>query len=243
MHFGMRPSALRRICFVPAMLAGFTAAQAQITIDVTPSLAPNAFGSPNWNGYVSNSVYALMNGLSTYGSAGSPDYYSTIIGPIQARDNIVTGFNSWRGDANPGVTYGAAYAGEYGTRVHFGLHIDGHGTQFSIADMSITMSSSDPGNGLGWTFAAGSYNYSSSYVGVIHDPSGDIFVTSGPNTQLVDELFARGSGNAYDVYMSDPGATPQDKIDQMSLARRPPQVRLDESMTIHSPLRDRSTYT
>ncbi len=184
------------------------------TITVTPSLAPNAFGSPNWAGYVGNAVTALYNGFSTFGSPSSPDYYAAVTGPINVKDNIVTGFNSWHGDANPGVDFGAPFAGEYGNRLHFGVVINGHGTQFAIADLAFDAVSSDPLNGLGFSFSAGSFNYSSSYMGVIHGPSGDTFVTSGPNTQLVDELVGRGSGNAYAVYDTDPGATEQDKIDQ-----------------------------
>src|SRR5262249_42298100 len=41
------------------------------------------------------------------------------------------------------------------------------------------------------------------------------FVTSGANTQLVDELFARGAGNAPAAMIGDPGATDQDKIDNV----------------------------
>jgi len=201
-----------RISFACLSAALAFVAQAQITIDVTPSLAPNAFGSPYWNDYVSNAVTALMNNDGTYGNPALPSYYSKITGPIPIQDNIVTGFNSWLGDANPGTDFGPNFANEYGNRVHFGIHIDGHGQQFSISQLQLIGSSSDAGNGLGFEFGLGTYNYSSSYVGVIHGPSGDTFITSGPNTQLVDEVYGRGSGNAYAVYLSDPGATNQDKI-------------------------------
>lgn len=201
-----------------AALAALIAApaMAQITITVTPSLAPNAFGSSYWPTYVSNAVGALYSGATTAGTPNTPGYYAPITGPINVRDNIVTGFVSWRGDADPATTYGAAYGSEYGNRVHFGVVIDGHGQQISIADLAFTASSSDAGDGLGFSFVTGSYNYSSDYMGVIHGSSGDTFVTSGPNTQLVDEIVGRGSGNAYAVYSTDPGATNQDKIDNLA---------------------------
>jgi hypothetical protein len=50
--------------------------------------------------------------------------------------------------------------------------------------------------------AAGAYNYSTGFVGVQYGKDGklgggdDVFITSGPNTQLVDALFGRGSGNS-----------------------------------------------
>lgn len=206
---------------ISAVVIGSAHATPAISITVTPSLAPNAFGSPNWPGYVSNAVTALYNGFSAFGSASSPDYYSAVTGPINVKDNIVTGFNSWRGDANPGGDYGAAFAGEYGNRLHFGVVIEGHGVQFSISEMSFDSHSSDAGDGLGFGFAAGSYGYSNDYVGVIHGPSGDTFITSGPNTQLVDEIVGRGSGNAYAVYSTDPGATNQEKIDLAASAIGP----------------------
>lgn len=184
-----------------------------ITVSVTPSLAPNAYGSSYWGGYVSNAVNALYTGASTYGSPGDPAYYQAVTGPINVKDNIVTGFNSWLGDANPGTDFGANYANEYGNRLHFGVKIEGNGTQISISEMGFTAASDDPGDGLGFSYGPGSYTYSSDYMGVIHGPGGDTFITSGPATQLVDEIVGRGSGNAYAVYSTDPGATNQDKID------------------------------
>ena len=107
--------------------------------------------------------------------------------------------------ADPGTNFGLAFANEYGNRVHFGLDINGNGTQFSISQLSFTEAGNDPGNSLGFTFDAGSYNYSTSYVGIIYGPGGPTYITSGPNTQLVDRLVGRGSGNAMAAYC--PGCT------------------------------------
>jgi hypothetical protein len=196
-------------------------ATADVMITVTPSVAPNAFGSPNFSTYVSNAVHALENGLSSYGDPTSPSYYQALSNGAQvtADQVLVSGFPSWLGTADPGTAFGPAYANELGNRLHFGLTILGNGLQFSISQLSFTATSSDASNALGFTFSTGSYNYGSDYVGVIYGAggAGDVadytYVTSGANTQLVDAVFGRGSGNAFDVYMADPGVTTQDKLD------------------------------
>jgi hypothetical protein len=184
------------------MLAG--TANAIPTIMVIPSVAPNAFGSPSYPGYVSNAIFALENGLSSYGMPGTPQYYQqeSTIAPNQM---VVTGFPSWLGQADPGTVFGAPFANELGNRPLFGLVVNGNGTPISISELGFSASSDDPGNLLGFGFGTGSYNYSSNYLGIIFGSGGPTFITSGPNTQLVDEIVGRGSGNAFDTYC--PGCT------------------------------------
>ena len=56
----------------------FSPAQAQgITITVIPALAPNVYGSPNWNAWVSNATTAIANGYSSYGDPSSPSLLPT----------------------------------------------------------------------------------------------------------------------------------------------------------------------
>ncbi len=185
-----------------AALAG-TAFGGPVTINVYPAAAPNAFGSPNWNAWVGNALHAIENNLSTFGTPGTPAYYQRITSPIDPRENFVTSYPSWRGYANPGVVWGPAFASELGNRVHFGLHILGNGTQFSISQLSLVMASTDTGNTLGYTFGLGAYQYDNGYVGINYGPDGlkgtfdDVIITSGPNTQLIDELIGRGSGIAW----------------------------------------------
>jgi len=45
--------------------------QNQITIEVIPTLAPNAFGSPNFAAWEANTTAALDNGFSTFGSGAA----------------------------------------------------------------------------------------------------------------------------------------------------------------------------
>lgn len=189
------------------------------TINVYPALAPNAFGSPSYAPWVANAVASLYNGAASGGTVGTPSYYSQVSGTLSISQLIVTGFPSWLSQANPGTVFGPGYASELGNRLAEGLTINGNGTQFSISQLSFNMVSTDPANGLNFGFGAGSYNYSADYVGILFGGDGiwgggdDTFITSGPNTQLVDGLVGRGSGNAWAVYDTDPGATQQDKID------------------------------
>ena len=180
----------------------FSPAQAQgITITIIPALAPNVYGSPNWNAWVSNATIAIANGYSSYGDPSSPSYYQQAPGVISVTNDIVTGFPSWDGLADPGDVFGANFSQELGNRLQFGIDIKGGTNLISISQLSFSAHSTDPSNTLDFAFAQGSYNYSSSYVGIIYGPGGtNTYITSGPATQLVNEIVGRGSGNAWDVY-------------------------------------------
>lgn len=203
---------------VLAFAAGVSQSQT-ITIDVTPALAPNAFGSPSYTTWYHNATYALEHGLSSYGDPASPTYYEAIDGAIPLEQAIVTGFNSWYGVADPGTFFGPAFALELGTRPSFGIVVRGNGVQISIDNLSFSASSSDPGNLLGFSFGAGSYVYSEQYYGIIFGPGGEgspgaTYVTSGPANQLVDMIVGRGSGSAFAIYDDgNPATTHQDEID------------------------------
>jgi hypothetical protein len=194
--------------FVKATVLSFlalgyaSAANATIIVDVVPWLAPNAFGSPSYDQAVTNAFQGMMNGGVATGSGPAAFVPQSNVTSAQG---VVTGFTSWMGVANPS----GAYANELGNRMSFGLGIIGSGgTEFSISQLSFSAASSDPANGLGFSFAQGSYGYSASYVGVLYGANGvlgggdDTFITSGPSTQLVDAIFGRGSGNSYAAYCS-----------------------------------------
>jgi hypothetical protein len=200
------------------LVAGATVpARADVLITVTPSVAPNAFGSPSYGAYVQNAVTALEQGLSSYGDPTLPSYYQALSNgsQVSADQVLVSGFPSWLGKADPGTAFGPAFANELGNRLLFGLTILGNGEKFSISQLSFTATSSDPSNSLGFSFGVNTYNYSNDYVGVIFGTGANPnqYITSGANTQMVDAVFGRGSGNAFAVYTTDPGATMQDKLD------------------------------
>lgn len=202
---------MRKFMIAAAALAlTAAAASADPIIHVYTALAPNAFGSPNYNAWVSNAVEAMKNGGASQGVAGTPAYFE-VRSNVTSAEAIVTGFPSWLGQADPGTVFGPAFASELGNRMHFPLWIDGNGGQFSISQLSMQMSSTDGLDALGYSVAAGLYQYNDGYVGLNYGgdntkgTADDVWITSGANTQLVNELFGRGTGNSFAAYC--PGCT------------------------------------
>jgi hypothetical protein len=176
---------------------GYASAANAVSITVDTWLAPNAFGSPSFSTAEANAVQGMMNGGVATGSG--PGAF-TPQSNVTSAQVVVTGFNSWLGVAGPT----GAYAAELGNRMTFAVSVIGSPTSmFSISQMSFNATSTDPGNALAFGNAAGAYNYGTGYVGVLFGADGklgggdDTLVTSGPNTQLVDALFGRGSGNSF----------------------------------------------
>jgi len=99
------------------------------------------------------------------------------------------------------------------------VHHHGEWHEDQHRSASFSASSSDPGNALGFAFVAGDYDYTPDRVGVDFGGNGvlgggdDTFYTSGPSSQLVDAIYSRGSGNAFESLSTDPGATDQDRLD------------------------------
>ena len=154
------------LLMVAVLFAAGAKAQAQgVTITVIPALAPNAYGSPNWNAWVSNATTAIANGYASYGDPSSPSYYQQAPAVISVTNDIVTGFPSWDGLADPGDVFGANFSQELGNRIQFGIDIKGGTNLISISQLSFSAHSSDASNSLDFAFAQGSYNYSASYVG------------------------------------------------------------------------------
>lgn len=164
-------------------------------IHVYTALAPNAYGSPSYAQWVDNAIYALQNDLSAYGTPGAPTYFEETSGPTPYLDASVTSFPSWLGSINPGAVFGPAFGSELGNRPAFPLFIDGNGSKFSISQLGFTAVSSDSANALGFSWGVGTY-YNAGYVGGIITGNTITYVTGGLNTQLVDFLWGRGSGNA-----------------------------------------------
>ena len=182
-------------------------------MQVYPSSAPNAYGSPSYPGWVANTVYAIENNLATYGDSSLPTYYQRIA-VMSDRDNIVTGFASWKGYADPGTVFGAAFANELGNRATYGVHILGNGTKIRLSNLVWNMHSSDPANSLAYIGSFSGLNYQDlggRALGIDYGPDGvkgggdDIRIATGPASQLVDEIVFAGRGNAYDAYC--PGCT------------------------------------
>lgn len=188
---------------------------------VVPSIGPNAQFSPNGPAYNVNSVTGLYQGSNTFGTPGTPGYYEGLPNDamLPNTQNVVTDFPSWLGNADPAATFGPAYANELGNRLYFGFGIirAPGDAQFSIADVSFLADSNVPE--ITTSVPAGGYVYNERTWGVLFGPNGvlgggdDTIISSGPNTQLVDALFGRGTGLALAVLTSSPGATNQDRLD------------------------------
>lgn len=225
---------MKKSLFALSLLAAVVPVlSAQTVIEVYPAFAPNAFGSPSYAAWYGNAVLALQTGTlltppAPTGSFGTPGYYEPLANNaiIPASSLSVSNFaNLWLGNANASATYGAAYANELGTRLHFSIRVStpsGIGNynianQISISQLSFAATSSN--GDLDFSFAAGVYNYSDQYVGVLYGADqafgggDDTYITGGPNTQLVDAIVGRGSGSAYEVLSGDAGVTNQDKVD------------------------------
>lgn len=208
------------MAILAAVMLPRTVVAGTVTVTVTPSVGPNGFGSPNYNAYVANATHALLFGLSSYGDVTLPSYYAAA-SSISAADAVVTGFPSWHGQADPATVFGSAYSSELGNRPLFGVVVNGNGQKVSISGLGFSGAGDDPGNMLGFGFATGGYGYSTSYMGVVFDQNGDFgsFVTSGANTQLVDMIVGRGSGNALAAYcVGCTIAQQQDAINQAAWA-------------------------
>ena len=123
---------------------------------------------------------------------------------------------AWQGNASPGAGFGS----ELGNRIHYGLFINGNGSQFSISQLTFAFDGDGASNYFDFNFGTGyqygAYDYDGlgnygGYVGIRKGMDGilgtgdDVFITSGADTQLVDALIGRGSGMADAVYC---GAVP-----------------------------------
>lgn len=200
-----------KVTSIIAILGSVAAANATVSIDVTPNLAPNVYGSPSYSGYLANALYALQNGLSSYGDSTKPTYFSAVTSPISRSSAVVTGFKSWMGQADPtGV-----FANELGNRMTFGVFIQGNGEKISISQLSFLAQSVGDSNQLGFSNAAGVYTYNANWVGIIYGTDGPTYITSGLNTQLVDAIVGRGSSCSYAAYEKS-GFTHQQLIDKVA---------------------------
>lgn len=184
------------------LMFGATAASAAVIIRIQPSPAPNAFGSPSWAPYLNAAQASLQGNLGSTGNpAIDPTAYHVIEdGFYTPQDVMVTSGVSWRGVANPTVPFAA----EHGNRLHFGVAIEGDGTEcFTLQDVTFVLTSSDGAlnfvNSLTGTTLDGTNRVGVDY-GPDNLPGGgdDIVLNAGQNdTTCMDALYYRGPGNAY----------------------------------------------
>lgn len=191
------------------------------TVTVEASMAPNAFGSPSFDTWAANGIYAAENGLTSYGAPG-PAQFTVDTSPLPVAANIVTGYSSWEGQADPA----APYNNEYGTRASFVAIINGNGGLINMNNFGVTLTSSDPANALGVSWPnngilPGDWTYDALDIGLIFNnginiSGGFTVVDSGDPGQEVNEIISIGAGDAYASYLGDDpalGATDQQTLD------------------------------
>lgn len=188
-------------------LAAAMTASAQVTVTTEETMAPNAFGSPNYVTWEANGIYAAENSLSSYGAAGPAQFNVAPVSLPVAANFVTGGFYSWMGQADPA----APYDNELGNRASFVTVINGNGSLIDLNNVGFTMSSSDPGNALGYSFPPGSFPYSApalygvATIGLVFSnglniAGGFTVVDSGDPGQAVNEIISIGVGNAYASY-------------------------------------------
>ncbi|MEM6690166.1 MAG: PEP-CTERM sorting domain-containing protein [Planctomycetota bacterium] len=199
---------MQRLNFFLALLIAFAGARlasANVVIEVFASPAPNFFSSPSWAAYSANASNSLENGLGNIGDRTSdPTAYEIIADGsiINAREFIVTPFDSWRGEASPASPFDS----EQGNRIHFGAHIVGDGTmKFRLEDLTFISESTDFLNVFNSTFNFSGIPYDPERVGINYGPDGikgtgdDVIIDSGPATQLIDEFIYVGVGTGFEA--------------------------------------------
>lgn len=203
-----------------------------------PSIAPNywaEWGDPSssWWAYLATAMYSIENNAGPIGDpATDPTAYRIlpsslnsagyhVVTAITPGEITVSGFHSWNGVAKPDVPDPLdPFGNEYGSRIHFGLHIIGDGvTQFRLANLWNDMNSNDPPWNVldndGWFDTS---TYSVYTIGIDWGPDrakgggDDIVYSAGQSpSALIDELIYVGVGNAYDAN-TQTGAN-QEKLD------------------------------
>ncbi len=154
-----------------------------VTFTVVPVLGPNAHASSRYAAFADATLDAFEAGVP----GATPS--------LTIADLLTTDYPSWRGVANPL----APYAEEYGAFLYFALRIVAQDTTFSLAQLSVTQSSTDPWNYFGYAATIVRDTYAADAIGVIHDGSGTRHVTSGTADQQVDELLYIGLAAALDA--------------------------------------------
>jgi hypothetical protein len=185
------------------------------------SVAPNTGlgDTPSWLTYVDNiRAAASSTGLGSAGDPNTPGYFTTTPSEITIDQAVVTDatgpgltlatgarrFNSWRGQANPGEVFGAAFANEYGSRIHTPLLLVTDDTPITITSIEWGAFSTAYGgyfNTGNWTTWGTSRVGVSSYgANGVLGGGDDVYLTSGEmNTSAILAVIATGTGYAHQM--------------------------------------------
>jgi hypothetical protein len=192
-------------------------AHAAVTIQLYASPAPNYYGSPSWDGYVTNVIDSLQAGSTSKGNPATDPTAFYTISQYVTTDIAVTGFNSWKGIANPS----SPFDNELGQRLHFPwvISIDTGLNDIKLSnvgnkeiywkDSDETVESAAFGDSSSFHFDA----YSSTKIGIMANGT---IVNSGNSTQLVNKIIYVGYGIAWAAYHDTTGTlTDQQVLDNL----------------------------
>ena len=195
-----------------------------VTMTVRPSIAPNYYASPSWPLYEQRAMSSIQNNSGNIGNPATDPSAYQIIRAFYPGQIIVSEFPSWNGLALPPPPFN----NEYGSRIHWGLHLVGDGNlinQFRLANLWNDMNSNDPWNSFNPPVEGffGSSVYTSYLRGINYGldkvkGGGDdiLYPDSGADPSLlIDELIYVGVGNAYDTQYEDPLLPPQGRINSI----------------------------
>lgn len=197
-HFRFAMALMLTVTALP--LSAAVISNADIEFTQVYSIAPDRPLSPSWDSYVANMRDGLSStGFNDAGDPATPAHFSTVSGNAYLQQVVVTDatgpglvhpvsrrFNSWLGQADPGTVYGAAFAGEYGSRIHAPLLVVATDGPIRIDSMSYEAFSTAQ-NGGGAPLFDGSWStFSDRSVGVTDfgtdgmlGGGDDVYVTSG----------------------------------------------------------------
>lgn len=174
------------------------------------SLAPIPVAGTSYAGYTTNAQAAVGGGGGNIGNINtSPTAYNTVSSITSADITFDTDFNNWRGVANPP----SPFNNELGTAVYFSTVLSGNGSNnLSLSDITYTESDTDTiiPNYFGFAGSFSSSDYGADKVGVLANGT---LITSGPGTQLVNEIILTDVGVGFDATGQYNG-TPQEQLTQ-----------------------------
>jgi hypothetical protein len=168
-------------------------AAAQFAVTVYPSIGPNGNGSPSILAYGANAIYALENGLSSYGAggAGSPSFYSQVTGSVTPSSIISTGAYSWDGQAVKPGQANQPDGKEVGNALFFGFHAHS-ATPTTISSVTLTVPFPNA------AVTATKTSFSPFLVGYNATTPGAGYFTSGAlSSHAITDLYYAGASGAF----------------------------------------------
>ena len=197
--------------------------QAEISIKIVPSQAPNDYGSPNWSAYAANAVNGLIHDTGTLGDPTTASSYTILDQIVNSVNLITTDFPSWMGSPSAGTVF----AGELGNKLRFGVSIVSSSPteKFRLSDVRVTLAGTDSQKWLDLdpTWVPASKQFDFSMVGLVYGSGGrgsidDQWITSGGADQYVNAAFWVGAWTGIQVLDDGSGTSLAQQITNQAVS-------------------------